>query len=201
MNDGAPKLPIGTDWELAVKTFAFFCWGDSWVSRQISRIAGGPSHMGVGFELANGVRVYYENLFGNGFQGPKDLDSLRAWVRKNPKRRIEIYWLNLSADVSERKHVVAHTWVGLVGYAEWKLLSFLWLERFGLRMRKSWNRWVCSSSAAQILSPEADLSTPERTLDEVTPESARQAICDKCLWTELEIVRDGRPMVVELGEK
>lgn len=177
--------PIGNDWAPAVRTCAFFCWGDSFVEREISRITGGPSHMGIGFTLVDTSQVYYENLFREGFQGPKDLDALRAWARANPKRRVEIYWFTLEPNMSERKHVVAHTWVGLVGYAAWKILSFLWLERFGIHIGPAWNKWVCSTSVACILSPEIDLSTPGRSLSEVTPKSARDAVLKmKILLTE-----------------
>lgn len=196
------KTPIGNDWAPAVRACAFFCWGDSILSREISRITDGPSHMGIGFRLhtikpeAQGPsEVYYENLFAGGFQGPKDLDALRAWARANPKRRVEIYWLTLDPIISERKHVVAHTWVGLVGYAEWKLVSFLWFEllrkKIGIHIRPSWNRWVCSTSAACILSPEVDLSTPDRSLDEVTPRSARDVIIDKKLSNHCEVFDGG----------
>ncbi len=186
-----PRTPIGPDWQTAVRTCAFFSWGENWISREISRITGGPSHMGIGFSVIGGEEVYYENLFAGGFQGPKNMLDLRNWA-KAPGRLVEIYWLALDPATSERKHVVAHTWVGLVGYAEWKILAFLWYERIGRRlgfhMRASWNRWVCSTSSSGILAPEADLSTPDRSLAEQTPKSARDAIIKKQLWEKVEIL-------------
>lgn len=177
---GPLKTPIGTDWKPARRLCVFFTWGDSFVSREISRITGGPSHTGIGYELQDSSQVLYENLSPDGFSGPKPLSKLRSWARAKSLRRAEIYWLELDPMICERKHVVAHTWVGLVGYAELKLLSFLWLERFGkwfgFHMRPSWNRWVCSTSIACILSPEINLATPERSLSECTPKSAREAV-------------------------
>lgn len=184
----APKSPIGPDWKAATRMCVFFCWGDSLFSREISHITNGPSHMGIGFGLSDASEEFYENRFAEGFKGPKSMESLRAWARENPNRRVEIYWLDLSAAISERKHVVAHTWVGLVGYAEWKLLSFLWFEKMGIHIRSSWNRWVCSTSVATILHAECCLQTQNRSIAEVTPKSARDAVLQKILWTVREVL-------------
>ena len=180
------KSPIGPDWNPASRVFVFFAWGSNPASLAIINITGGPSHMGIGFLLEDGSAVYYENLFGSGFQGPKPVKHLLAWSLESVERHVEIFWLKLAPELCERKHLVAHTWVGLVGYAEWKILSFLFFEslgrKVGIHIRPSWNRWVCSTSVASILSQEIDLSTPERSLAEVTPESARNAIIYKQLY-------------------
>jgi hypothetical protein len=192
MNGPVPRSPIGPDWQPAIWVCVFFCWGDAFLSEEIIRITGGPAHMGIGFELANGNQVYYENLFAKGFQGPKSIEELHRWGYGAKNRLVEIYWLRIDPPVCERKHVVAHTWVGMAGYAEWKLVAFLWYEiigkKLGLHIRPVFNRFICSTSAACILAPDTDLTTDGRTVYEVTPKSARDAVIKKNLWTSLEVL-------------
>lgn len=175
--------PSGTG--TATDIFVFFCQGDSILSRLIMRLSS-RSHCGIGFVGSDGSdlypwAVYFEALFGKGFQGPRSLSDLSDWAAKNPKRKIEVIYLGVEPSVAHAKFIQASEMVGKRGYAEWQLLAMWFFERMGRRwgwhVPRSTGRVVCSEAVARILAPEIDLRDPDHPgFDEVTPGSVHDAV-------------------------
>lgn len=174
----------------ATSIFVFFCKGDSLLSRAIMRITGGPwSHCGIGFTIPKGScaefpeadQVYFEALFGKGFNGPRPLSDVYDWEAKNPERKVLVVRVGGVAAFATSKLVIAQTWVGTVGYAEWQLVAMWFYERIGrrigLRVPRSTSRVVCSEAVARILHPQIDLTDADHPrLDEVNPVSLYWAL-------------------------
>ncbi len=140
---------------------------------------GWASHMGVGFELEDGRQVYYESLIKQGFVGPDPIDKLYAYVHSVAAARAIIIDAGLDAQTSARKLSICEANAGTTGYNQWQLASMLMLERYGLPVPHSPNRWVCSEAAARILYPEIDLRDMRRTtFDAVNPNSAWRRWCE-----------------------
>lgn len=162
----------------AFSTFVFVSTNNSLISRLIRRITKSDwSHMGIGFALSDGRKVYYECLFSDGFQGPKDFNKLRAWQRKSKGNKLEMRFLPLSPDDSDRKQFLCEARKGLIGYAALQLIAMWYFERigkyFGAQVPESPRRMVCSEAVASILQPDLDLRDPvHNTWDSVNPGSA-----------------------------
>jgi hypothetical protein len=177
----------------ASSIFVFFVKGDSFLSRAIRRITGGTwSHCGIGFTIPAGAmdpelrdhageEIYFEALFAKGFSGPRPLSDLYDWAAKDPERKVVVVRLGGGADFASEKLVIAQTWCGTVGYAEWQLVAMWFFERIGrrigLHVPKSTRRVVCSEAVARILYPQIDLTDADHPrLDEVTPVSLYWAL-------------------------
>jgi len=151
--------------------FVGFNWGDSWLSKRIQATTRGPSHALVGFEFKNKEPEYYEALIAKGVEGPKPYRKVKEWFLESPDtRNIDMIRLDgISPESLKTKRAIAQTYVGTAGYAEMQLLAMLMFERHGWRVPKSTNRVVCSELVARILVPEIDLTSEQRSFDEITP--------------------------------
>jgi len=172
----------------AVGAWLFWTRGEGKLSRLIARVIGRWTHMGIGFDLADGRQVYYEALFNEGFTGPKPWEKIPAWAKQHPRRGWSRRGLDLSQETSELKRRVCQAHVGHLGYGKLQLLAMWWFERVGKRygwhVPRSPNRVVCSEVVSRILCPDITLTTRERSRhDEVTPTSAWETIC---------LLQDGR---------
>jgi hypothetical protein len=174
--------------KMATDIFIFWAAGESRFSELLMRVMGFSfSHCGIGFTvnrseapgpgLATGSsEIYFEALFGKGFLGPRPLEDMFVWAAKHPRRKITIMRLGVGADLATEKLIVAESYVGILGYAEWQLLAMWAFERFGrrfgLHVPRSSNRVVCSEAVARILYPQIPLTDQDHSrLDEITPKS------------------------------
>ena len=161
----------------AVRMFVFVTRGDGLLAKLIARVTGEWTHMGLGFELSDNRRVYYEALFGKGVQGPKPLSELEQWAAARPGRRYALRVLPGMDHAAGLKRVIVNTYKDVAGYGELQILSMWFFERvgrrFGWRAPRSRSRIVCSELVARVLMPEFDLrDAVRRSFDEVNPTSA-----------------------------
>ena len=181
--DGAPP-----DWD-PVELFVFACWGDSWISRLIRHVTGGPSHVGVGWRFVSPVvqdtirrsrlvfdGVWYsEALFGRTIGPARRWKRVVEWALKGPTRRIDERKVALDRAAAVRCWRRAQLFVGRRSYGEWQLF-FMWLHaRVGTRVPSSPLKFVCSEYVARVLFPELDLRG-DREMDELTPRDVWEAL-------------------------
>jgi len=169
----------------ALKAFIFWSADDtSWLTPFTIRVTGGQlpdksdtwSHMGLGFELAGGKTIYYENLFRDGFRGPKPIEELIAF--RNAGGRLSIQPVDgLTVETCESIRDRCEAWADKRrGYYHWQLIAMWYFERF-LRfyhrhIQPSPDRGVCSEDVARLLHPFVELRDTIRDFDEVNPNSA-----------------------------
>lgn len=151
--------------------FVFFCWGDAFYSKLISRVTGGPSHAGIGFYYENRESRYFEALFGKGVVGPRPFTKVKDWFLRSPKtRNIDVIPINgFTPEQCALKLAMAHTYVDTAGYGEMQMLAMYLFYRFGFRVPSTPGRVVCSEFVARLLSPEIELATKDRSYDEISP--------------------------------
>lgn len=176
---------------------AFIFWSadaSSWLAPLTIHITGHQlpdrsdawSHMGLGFGLFDGRVVYFENLFSDGFCGPKPIEKLIAFHTAGG--RLSIQPLDhLSSAVCQHIREKCEAWVGQRrGYFAFQLIAmgaFERVMRFVHRhIRPSPNRGVCSEDVARLLFPYVDLRDPDRDFDEVNPNSA---------WRKWQLIKGG----------
>jgi hypothetical protein len=134
------------------------------------------SHMGIGFQLSNHSIIYYENLFRDGFQGPKPFGKLIAF--RDGGGRLSVQWFDfMHTAVCQAKREKCEAWAGKHrGYFGWQLAAMWKFERilrfYHRHIRPSPDRGVCSEDVARLLYPELDLRDTERDFDEVNPNSS-----------------------------
>jgi hypothetical protein len=139
--------------------------------------------MGIGFDLGDGKREYFEALFSEGFSGPHDPAKLAEFRARDHHNRLAIVELDpriipyTPADVFAI-HAQALSWATKgsadhKGYGRMQLASMLLFERFGIPLRHSESRVVCSEADSRLLVRILDLrSIRNDTHDTVSPASA-----------------------------
>ena len=175
----------------AVKTFIFWTAGKSWLSRLIIRITGRQlldksdawSHMGLGFELEDGKRIYYEALFSEGFVGPKPMDKLLAF--RDAGGKLSIQFTSIVGPMAERVRDRCVVWTVYKSYYAWQLVLMWAFERVGRfvgwRLRRTPGKVVCSEAVAALVWPFMDLRDEIRTeFDAVNPNSG---------WRKYQVLR------------
>ena len=180
MNDGqispAPILDhaLSTGAVTADRTFIFWVYSGSVLARIAARVGDGPwGHMGIGFNLSNGMQIYYEALFAQGFVGPISISELHNFIIEKPKRKYAIEYTDLNESQSRQKLKACEEMRGTAGYAELQLLAMAMSERYHIPVPRSPRRVVCSEAVSRILSPEIELRDSRRTRhDMVNPSSA-----------------------------
>lgn len=153
-------------------------WGTSLLSRLISRITNGPSHVAVGF-TSETEAIYFEALFGDGVIGPRPFGKVLGYVRDHAGSRMCIVPLPIPvADIPECR-AIAQSYVGVAGYNAWQLVLQWQFERFGIRVPPSPNSVVCCEYVAIVVRRWIDLRSEGRSFDETTPGSVyRKALAD-----------------------
>lgn len=133
------------------------------------------THSRVGFELADGRRVYFEAIFREGWTGPHPEEKAEAWADKHPHRRIERLWIgDLTTLAVDRIWTRAKAMVEVWPYSPGQLLWIYAAIRMGIRVPKSPRAVVCSEGVARVAGPTVDVSNG-KPADQVTPEDNRAA--------------------------
>lgn len=161
---------------------------DEFWSNAIRFFTKGYPHMGIGIDLPNGDREYYEALFSEGFTGPHKPSKLKAFVeRKNGNKllvvKLEMDKFNYSIADLFAVQAMCHEWskkgsTEYRGYGKAQLLSMLLFERFKIPVRHSEKKVVCSEAASRIVERlNIDLRDMiNNTHDKVNPASALRKV-------------------------
>jgi hypothetical protein len=175
--------------------------GEFW-SRAIRFATGGEwSHMGIGFDLEDGTREYYEALFSGGFTGPLKPSKLAEFLGKDASNRCCIIRLDprqfgYSPGVLFEIHANCKAWstagASHRGYNRVQLAGMLLFERWGVPLRHSENKVVCSEAVSRLLERIVDLRDYRHTShDTVSPASAWRRVMSILagyeLWTRAGI--------------
>ena len=168
-----------------IKVFIFWSYVPEWWARAIVRITGRQlpdksdswSHMGIGFTLQDGKRVYYEAIVGKGFIGPIPIEKLIDKIGQNEKSRLAIKELPIEPYRVLGIYKECRRWQGRKSYSAWQLVRMWFFERLGrwvgIRVRRTPDRLVCSEAVARLIYPPYDLRDEiRRRFDEVNPNSA-----------------------------
>jgi hypothetical protein len=140
----------------ARRIYVFFTRGDGVLSRLIAKVLGGVwTHAGLMFQLADGSEVYYEALAGEGVAGPRPAAELIDWQARRPAdRKLLILELPDLAPAAGIKLAITETYKSLVTYSELALLAHWFFARFGVPLKDTPNRVICSELVSRILAPE-----------------------------------------------
>jgi len=181
----------------AVKVFIFWTAGKSWLSRLIVRVTGRQlsdksdawSHMGIGFMLEDGKRIYFEALFSQGFTGPKPIEKLLAF--RDAGGKLSIQFTSIVGPNAEATRERCLIWKMYKSYYAWQLLMMWAFERvgrfIGWRISRTPGKVVCSEAVGSLVWPFIDLRDEIRTgFDMVNPNSA---------WRKYQILRQEREIV------
>jgi hypothetical protein len=165
-----------------MQIWLFFTDTSEFWSRGIRFATGGDwSHVGIGFDLEDGRREYFEALFDGGFSGPSKPSKLAAFVARNPDNHCCVVPLPRSVYKYDdsfviQTHEICKQWADgdtKRGYAKWQLASMLLFERFCMPVPKSENKVVCSEAVSRLLESIIDLRDERHiTHDTVSPASA-----------------------------
>lgn len=165
----------------AVSVFVFFTAADDEMfSRATQTACDGPwSHVGIGFTLSSGNRVYFEALLNRGFVGPRPYADLVKWGMEKHHRFLVIEMparliINPQA-IYEDCLSMRKCWSGRRGYHAWQLARMWAFQRYGIPVAASTDRVVCSEAVSRILAAFSmmDLRDKRRAKhDEVNPVSA-----------------------------
>jgi len=174
--------------------------GEFW-SRAIRFATGGEfSHMGIGFDLGDGTREYYEALFSGGFTGPQKPSKLSDFLAKSARNRCLVIPLDpatfgyTAGDVFEI-HARCKEWAAdgskHRGYNRVQLAGMLLFERWGVPLRHSENKGVCSEDVSRLIERILDLRDYRHTShDTVSPSSAFRRLMSVLAgyghWTQLD---------------
>lgn len=170
----------------ARRAFIFFSYVPEWWAKAIVWITGGQlpdksdawSHMGIGFDMAEGSAVYFEAIVEKGFSGPKPIEKLVKKINSSGGRLKVEYLTDLNADGVAWLYDRCEKWVGVKTYSKWQLVRMWFFERFGrrigLHVRKTPDKLVCSEAVARLIYYYGyDLTDAIRPrFDEVNPNSA-----------------------------
>lgn len=186
-----------------MKPAIWLFWTDTsefW-SRSIRFATGGEfSHVGIGFDLDDGTREYFEALFSGGFTGPQKPSKLSAFIDKSVGNRCLVIRLDPEmfgyspGDVFEI-HARCKEWAAAGsthrGYNRVQLAGMLLFERFGIPLRHSENKVVCSEAVSRLLERIIDLRDYRHTThDTVSPSSAFRRLMSVLAgyghWTSLD---------------
>jgi hypothetical protein len=165
----------------AVSVFLFFTAADDErFSRATQAACDGPwSHIGIGFTMSDGSRVYFEALLKRGFVGPRPFSGLVKWGLEKHHRFLVVELparliINPQAIYEDALEMTAK-WSGRHGYHAWQLASMWLFQRYGLPVPGSDGRVVCSEAVSRILAAfsNVDLRDKRRAShDAVNPVSA-----------------------------
>lgn len=159
--------------DMPIQVIPFWSFAaDSKLSKIITSITKSAfSHTGVAFRFPTGRIEYFEALYSDGFQGPKDGKKLAEFASK-PGNRVQSLQLPAREDIVERMYLTAMDMRGH-GYNTMQLLSIALSERYGIPVPRSSNKLICSEAHARILYPHYDVRDIfHRRFEAVTPQSA-----------------------------
>lgn len=158
--------------DMPIQVIPFWSYSfDSKMSHIIVSITKSPfSHTGIAFLFADGHIEYFEALFSDGFEGPKDGHKLTVFGLK-PGNRLQMLPLYASEETVAGMYATAMAMRG-AGYNALQLLSIALSERYGIPVPRSPKKLICSEAHARILYPFYDVRDLHRPrFEAVTPQS------------------------------
>lgn len=142
----------------AVSVYVFWTRGDGVISRLIAYVLNCKwTHCGIGFKMVDGSEIYYEALAGQGVVGPRPLEDLVLWqLRKPASRQVLVLEFPDLAQAADTKRQLVEGDKYLVTYSELALLGHWFLARYGLPLKDTPNRVICSEYVSRKLPPDYD---------------------------------------------
>lgn len=117
-----------------------------------------PSHVGIGFVMDDGSEEYFEALLGKGWEGPKNGEDHKEWVKKNPG-----CWVKYFHFTHVDPKFLPVFYARCIEMRErWKyhvhqFLQLYMFRRFGKKIPHSPNQVVCCEAVCRILVPEIQI--------------------------------------------
>jgi hypothetical protein len=140
----------------------------------------GPwGHVGIVIEHLNGDMELFEALAGEGFVGPRPLQESLDYLDGIGGKYLLSHPLQLSTDQASKVYAASMAMVGSVTYSKLQLIGMFFSERYGIRLRRSPKRVVCSEACARLVYPFLDMrdcSHPQ--FDTISPNSLYWRHCE-----------------------
>lgn len=161
----------------ATNVLAFWTTGDGMLSNLIKPFSD-PTHAGLIFNLDNGKSEYAESLFGEGFRAHKNTLNLIEWYYEHHQgQRLITLPLAITGNAAENVRQRAIALDGVAGYNTFQLFQLLAFKRWGIPVRPSPRRMICSEAQARLIYPWYDLRDATRpTFDSLTPQDTLERL-------------------------
>ena len=176
-----------------MKVRCFYTFSGSKIAMLARWSTNGPfGHMGIAFERADGSIDCFEARSDEGFVGPFPIEEMAAYVDTRSGHFLIGNALDLAPTDVSNIYTAAMNMVGNVSYSKMQLGLMFLSERYGVRLRHSPNKVVCSEAVARLLYPHVDLRDCDHsTFDVVSPNSAYWRMCEIQARYNSGRVRDG----------
>jgi len=158
----------------------FYTFSGSIIAKLAVFATKGPwGHVGIAFEYSDGSIVCFEARSDEGFVGPFPFQDVKDYVNARGGKYFIGKPLEIDTEDVQKIYQKAISMIGSVSYSKGQLGLIFLAERYGLPIRRSPNKIVCSEGVAVLVYPNVDLRDCDHdTVDKVTPNSVYYRDCE-----------------------